>query len=59
MNWGKCYEKIVFGIALILFGLSMAYISALLELAITQVVSILPVFIGLLFSILGFISDEK
>ena len=52
-------KKIVFGIALILFGLSMAYISALLELAITQVVSILPVFIGLLFSILGFISDEK
>ena len=52
-------KKIVFGIALILFGLSMAYISALLELAITQVVSILPVFIGLLFSIFGFISDEK
>ncbi len=52
-------KKIVFGIALILFGFSLAYISMQAEWGIMQVVSVFPVFIGLLFSIFGFIEKEK
>lgn len=52
-------KKIVFGIALILFGFSMAYISVQGQWAIMPAVSILSVFIGLFFSISGFIEKEK
>ncbi len=52
-------KKIVFGIALILFGFSMAYISIQAEWGIMQVVSVLSVFIGLFFSIFGFIERKK
>ncbi len=52
-------KKIVFGIALILFGFSMAYISVQAEWGIMQVVSVLSVFSGLIFSIFGFIEREK
>ncbi len=52
-------KKIVFGIALIVFGFSMAYISIQAEWGIMQVISVLSVFIGLLFSIFGFIEREK
>lgn len=52
-------KKIVFGIALILFGFSMAYISVRGQWAIMYALSILSVFIGLLFSIFGFIEKEK
>lgn len=52
-------KKIVFGIALILFGFSMAYISVQAQWAIMQAISILSIFIGLFFSIFGFIKKEK
>ena len=52
-------KKIVFGIALILFGFSMAYIPVQAQWGIMQVVSILSVWIGLVFSIFGFIQKEK
>lgn len=52
-------KKIVFGIALILFGFSMAYISVQAQWGIVQVVSFLSVWIGLFFSIFGFIQKEK
>ena len=45
-------KKMVFGIALILFGLSMAYLSLQADWAIMQALSILPVFIGLVFQFL-------
>ena len=46
-------KKMIFGIALILFGFSMAYISAQAQWAITQPVSLLAVFAGLLFAVWG------
>ncbi|HIZ56645.1 MAG TPA: hypothetical protein H9671_10715 [Firmicutes bacterium] len=52
-------KKMIFGIAIILFGFSMAYISITAEWGIMQVVSILSVFIGLGFSIFGFIERDK
>ena len=52
-------KKMLFGIALILFGFSMAYISMQADWAIMQAVSILSVFIGLFFSIFGFIERDK
>ena len=52
-------KKIVFGISLILFGFSMAYISVQASWAIMQAVSMLSVFAGLGFSIFGFIEREK
>ena len=52
-------KKIVFGIALILFGFSMAYISIQADWAIMQLLSLLSVVIGLFFSIFGFIEKEK
>ena len=52
-------KKIVFGISLILFGFSMAYISVQTSWAIMQVISMLSVFVGLGFSIFGFIEREK
>ena len=55
----KDMKKIVFGIALILFGFSMAYISVQASWAIMQAVSMLSVFVGLGFSIFGFIEREK
>ena len=53
--WRKTHEKMLFGIALILFGFSMAYISAQAQWAIMQPVSVLAVFAGLLFAVWGFI----
>lgn len=52
-------KKIVFGIALILFGFSMAYISMQARWVIMPIVSLLSVFIGLVFSIFGFIERDK
>ena len=52
-------KKILFCIALILFGLSIAYISTQAQWAIMQAVSLLSVFVGLGFSIFGFIEREK
>ena len=52
-------KKILFGIALILFGFSIAYISTQAHWAIVQAVSVASVFVGLVFSILGFIESEK
>ena len=52
-------KKIVFGIALILFGFSAFYISLQTEWVIMQFVSMLSVLIGLFFSIFGFVEDEK
>ena len=52
-------KKIVFGIALILFGFSTFYISMKAEWNILQVVSMLSVLIGLIFSIVGYFSDDK
>lgn len=52
-------KTILFGIALMLFGFSMAYISVQAQWGIMQVISLLSVFIGLLFSIFGFIAPEK
>lgn len=52
-------KTILFGIALMLFGFSMAYISMVAQWGIMQVVSLVSVFIGLLFSIFGFITSEK
>ena len=52
-------KKMVFGIALILFGFSMAYISIQAQWAIMQLASLLFVFIGLVFSIFGFIERDK
>ena len=51
-------KKIVFGIALILFGFSMAYISFQASWGIMQVVSLLSVFLGLLFAVFGFVAKE-
>ena len=52
-------KKMIFGIAWILFGFSMAYVSMQADWGIMQVLSILSVFIGLFFSIFGFIEREK
>lgn len=55
-------KKIVFGIALILFGFSLAYISAQAQWGkeiFMQVISLLSIFVGLIFSIFGFIAPEK
>ena len=52
-------KKMVFGIALILFGFSMAYISVQAQWAIMQAASLLSVLIGLGFSIFGFIGRDK
>ena len=52
-------KKIVFGIAVILFGLSIAYISTQAQWPIMQAVSLVSVFVGLGFSIFGFIVREK
>lgn len=52
-------KKMVFGIALILFGSGMAYISVQGQWPIMQIVSILSLFAGLLFSIFGFMEKEK
>lgn len=52
-------KKIVFGIALILFGFSMAYISFQAQWGLMQPVSLLAVFVGLIFSIFGFFEKEK
>lgn len=52
-------KKIAFGIALILFGFSMAYISFQASWGIMQPISLLSVFVGLVFSIFGFIEREK
>lgn len=48
-------KKMIFGIALILFGFSMAYISTQAQWVIMQPVSLLAVFAGLLFAVWGFI----
>ena len=52
-------KKIAFGISLILFGFSMAYISFQAAWGIMQPVSVLSVFVGLFFSIFGFFEREK
>ena len=52
-------KKIVFGIALMLFGFSTFYISNLADWIILQYVAMLSVFIGLFFSIFGYIEDKK
>ena len=52
-------KKILFGIALILFGLSIAYISTQVEWAVWLLVALLFIFVGLGFSIFGFIEREK
>ncbi len=52
-------KKIVFGIALILFGFSIAYISVHAQWAIMQAVSLLSVFVGLIFAVYGFLEKEK
>lgn len=46
-------KKMIFGIAMILFGFSMAYISAQAQWAIMQPVSLLAEFAGLLFAVWG------
>ncbi len=51
-------KKMIFGIALLLFGFSMAYISAQAQWGVMQVVSLLAVFAGLLFAVWGFIEKE-
>ena len=51
-------KKMIFGIALILFGFSMAYISAQTQWVIMQPVSLLAVFAGLLFAVWGLIEKE-
>ena len=48
----------LFGIALILFGFSMAYISAQARWVIMQPVSLLAEFAGLLFAVWGLIEKE-
>ena len=48
-------KKMIFGIALILFGFSMAYISVQAQWAIMQAVSLLSVCAGLLFAGCGFV----
>lgn len=52
-------KKMVFGISLILFGFSLAYISVQAQVVIAQLVSVLSVFVGLGFSFFGFIEKEK
>lgn len=52
-------KKMVFGIALILFGFSAAYISMHADWVILQLVSMLSIFIGLLFSIYGYFDNDK
>ena len=52
-------KKILFGIALILFGFSMSYISVQAQWGVMQVISLLSVFIGLVLSIFGFFEREK
>ena len=52
-------KKIVFGIALILFGFSMAYISFEAWRGIMQPVSWVFIILGLIFSIFGFFEREK
>ena len=51
-------KKMIFGIALILLGFSMAYISVQAQWAIMQAVSLLSVLAGLLFAVWGFIEKE-
>ena len=55
---GTLMKKLIFGIALILFGFSMAYLSAQAQWAIMQAVSLLAVFAGLLFAVWGLIEKE-
>lgn len=52
-------KKMIFGIAIILFGFSMAYISVQTQWVIMQLVSILSVFVGLGFSVFGFFEEKK
>lgn len=52
-------KKIVFGIALIMFGLCMGYFSVLSDWGIMQLASLLSAVIGLVFSIFGFIEKER
>lgn len=52
-------KKIVFGIALILFGFSMAYVSLVSWRGIVQPVSCVFIILGLIFSIFGFFEREK
>ncbi len=51
-------KKILFGIALTLFGFSMAYISVQAQWTIMQAASLLAVFTGLFFAFWGFIEKE-
>lgn len=51
-------KKMIFGIALILFGFSMAYISAQAQWSIMQPVSLAAVFAGLFFAFWGFIGKK-
>ena len=51
-------KKMIFGIAMILFGFSMAYISAQAQWAIMHPVSLLAEFAGLLFAVWGFVKKE-
>lgn len=51
-------KKILFGIALTLFGFSMAYISVQAQWTIMQTASLLAVFAGLFFAFWGFIGKE-
>ena len=52
-------KKIVFGIALILFGFSTFYISVPAEWIVLQAVSMLSVLIGLVFSIVGYFGKDN
>ena len=52
-------KKMILGIALILFGFSMAYISVQADWGIMSLASLLSVFIGLFFSTSGFIEKDK
>ena len=51
-------KKILFGIALILFEFSMAYISVQAQWAIMQAASLAAVFAGLFFAFWGFIGKK-
>lgn len=48
----------IFGIALILFGFSITYISVQAQWAMMQASSLLTVFAGLLFAFWGFVEKE-
>ena len=51
-------KKIVFGIALILFGFSMAYVSFVASWGIMHPISLVFIFMGLIFSIFGFFEKK-